>query len=48
MNIIIEKPFEHLRRMDNGDKFNEEIIKNWYIARSYILERLKDIAFKPS
>ena len=45
---IMEKPFEHLVRRENGMNFEEEIVKNWYIARSYILERLKDVAFKPS
>ena len=48
MNIIMEKPFEHLVRRGTGMKFEEEIVKNWYIARSYILEKLKDVAFKPS
>ena len=48
MNKIMEKPFEYLVRRENGMKFEEEIVRNWYIARSYILERLKDVAFKPN
>ena len=52
MNKQLEKPFEYLRRKKEagekeGAKFDNEIIKNWYKARAYVLERLKDIAFKP-
>ena len=42
-NINKEKPFEYLRRK-NGDRFSEDIIKNWYIARAYVLEKLKNVA----
>lgn len=38
-----EKPFEYLRRK-NGDRFSEDTIKNWYVARAYVLEKLKDVA----
>ena len=38
-----EKPFEFLKRKD-GDSFSAETIKNWYIARAYVLEKLKDVA----
>ena len=41
--ISKEKPFEYLRRK-NGERFSEEIIKNWYIARAYVFEKLKDVA----
>ena len=47
MEYYYEKPFQYLRRMDNGDLFGEETVRNWYIARAYVLERLKDIAFGP-
>ena len=47
MKNIIERPFEHLSRRENGKKFEEGIVKNWYIARAFILEMLKDVAFKP-
>lgn len=52
MSKQLEKPFEYLRRKKEegekeGAKFDDEIIKNWYRARAYVLERLKDIAFKP-
>ena len=43
INISKEKPFEYLRRK-NGDSFSVETIKNWYIARAYVLEKLKDVA----
>ncbi len=38
-----EKPFEFLKRK-NGEGFSPETIKNWYIARAYVLEKLKDVA----
>ncbi|MBO4573922.1 MAG: hypothetical protein J5708_01170 [Bacteroidales bacterium] len=40
----LEKPFEFLKRKDGSD-YSPEIINNWYIARAYVLDRLKDIAF---
>jgi hypothetical protein len=48
MKIQKEKPFEYLRRKDDGKLFGEEIVKNWYLARAYVLDKLKGIAFKPS
>ena len=39
-----EKPFEYLKKK-NGDSFSAETIKNWYVARAYVLEKLKDVAF---
>ena len=39
----IEKPFEFLKRK-NGKGFSSDTIKNWYIARAYVLEKLKDVA----
>lgn len=47
MKKIIEKPFGYLRRRENGKKFEEGTVENWYVARVFILDRLKDIAFKP-
>ena len=43
-NISKEKPFEYLRRK-NGNSFSPETIKNWYIARAYVLDKLKNVAF---
>ena len=37
-----EKPFEFLKRK-NGEGFSSDTIKNWYIARAYVLEKLKDV-----
>lgn len=42
-----ERPFEYLRRRDNGQPFSEEIVRNWYFARAYVLDLLKDIAIAP-
>lgn len=45
MNEIMEKPFEYLRRQETGEPFEAEVVKNWYIARAYVLEALKDVSF---
>ena len=44
---IMERPFEYLRRSGDGQPFPEETVRNWYIARAYVLDKLKDIAFGP-
>ena len=41
-----EKPFEYLRHK-NGDSYSAETISNWYVARAYVLEKLKDVAIGP-
>ncbi|MCR5745113.1 MAG: hypothetical protein K6G41_04805 [Bacteroidales bacterium] len=41
-----ERPFEFLRRKDR-EPFSAETVRNWYIARAYVLEKLKGIAFAP-
>ena len=48
MNNYKEKPFEYLTKKSGGN-YKEETIRNWYIARAYVLHLLKqkDIAFKP-
>ena len=38
---LLEKPFEYLRKR-NGSSFPAQTVKNWYIARAYILDRLRD------
>lgn len=42
-----EKPFEYLKQK-NGEKFSDETVKNWYIARAYILKRLKNVSISQS
>ena len=42
-----ETPFQYLRNRD-GKEFDESIIANWYKARTYVIERLKDIKIGPS
>ena len=44
---LLEKPFEYLRRKENGEKFEDEIVRNWYLSRAYVLEKLKDFALRP-
>jgi hypothetical protein len=46
MNKQIEKTFEYMRRID-GSEFSPETVKNWYIARAYVLNKLKDVAIGP-
>lgn len=45
MKDYLEKPFEYLRGKDNKI-FSSEVVKNWYKARAFVLDRLKDVAFK--
>ena len=40
----LESPFEYLRRKDGG-AFEAETVVNWYKARAYVLDKLKDVAF---
>lgn len=41
-----EQPLEYLRRKD-GERFDIGIVQNWYKARAFVLEKLKNISFKP-
>ena len=41
MSIYKEKPFELLRK-SNGVFFSAQTIRNWYIARTYILKKLRE------
>lgn len=45
MNENIERPFEYLKGK-NDKNFSSEIVRNWYYARAFVLDRLKDVAFK--
>lgn len=47
MGKQLEQPFEYLRRKEDGKAFDQSIVENWYKARAYVLDKLKDIAFKP-
>lgn len=47
MSEIIEKPFEYLRRIGSGELFDRNDVRNWYAARRYVLDKLKDVAFTP-
>ena len=46
-HVVKEKPFEYLR-YKNGDSYSAETINNWYVARAYVLEKLKDVAIGPT
>ena len=46
-SIEKEKPLEYLRHT-NGDSYSAETIRNWYVARAYVLDRLKDVVISPT
>lgn len=46
MKEQLEKTFEYLRRKD-GSNFSPETVENWYKARSYVLEKLKNVVIGP-
>ena len=48
-NRIYEMPFEYLRRKEDGNKFSDEIVRNWYIARAFVLNQFKEmkVGFEP-
>lgn len=39
----LEMPFEYLTRKEDGKQFEEEIIKNWYIARHFVLDKFSEM-----
>lgn len=45
MKDFPERPFEYLKRKD-GSAFSSVVISNWYKARAFVLDQLKDVAFK--
>ena len=45
-NKYLESPFEFLKRKD-GTNFSPEIVRNWYKARAYVLDKLKEVSFGP-
>ena len=47
MKKQMEKPFEYLRRKD-GSTYSSETIRNWYKARAYVLDKLKDVTIGPT
>jgi hypothetical protein len=47
MKKQLEKPFEYLKRKD-GTAFSPDIVKNWYKARVYVLNKLKNVTYAPA
>lgn len=41
-----EHPFEKLKRRD-GNPFDEATVKNWYVARAYVLDKLRKEVVSP-
>lgn len=46
MKKYLEQPFGYLK-MKSGDDYSPETIQNWYKARTFVLYRLSEFAFKP-
>lgn len=48
-NRVYEMPFEYLRRKEDGNRFSDEIVRNWYIARAFVLDQFKEmkVGFEP-
>ncbi len=46
MGRQLERPFEYLRRK-NGEPFTPDIVKNWYEARAYVMDKLQEVTFLP-
>ena len=45
--ILRERPLEYLRRRADGESFPEQTVRNWYVARAFVLDKLKDYAVRP-
>ena len=45
-DTMIEKPFEYLRRLSTGERFEQATVDLWYEARAYVIDKLEDVAFK--
>lgn len=56
MNRPLEHPFEYLKRKrtiieknyKTGDSFDADIIKNWYRARAFVLDKFERISISPN
>lgn len=44
MSNYQEQPFQYLSRKKGG-QFDPSVVENWYKAREYVLDKLKDVAF---
>ena len=55
MNKPLEQPFNYLLRKQNiqgetygqGETFEEDVVKNWYRARAFVLDRFQHISITP-
>jgi len=45
--IVRERPLEYLRRRSDGMPFPPEVVRHWYVARAYVLDRLKEVVIGP-
>ena len=41
-------PFEFLKRKKTGELFEADVVRNWYKARVYVIDKLKGFAFLPN
>lgn len=45
--IVRERPLEYMRRRSDGSPYLSEVVRNWYKARAYVLDRLKEVVIGP-
>ena len=45
--VVRERPFEFIKRKGSREAYPQQTVANWYIARAYVLDLLKDVAFQP-
>lgn len=45
--IVRERPLEYMRRRSDGMPYPSEVVRNWYKARAYVLDRLKEVVIGP-
>ena len=45
--IVRERPLEYMRRRRDGMPYPSEVVRHWYVARAYVLDRLKEVVIGP-
>lgn len=56
MNKPLERPFKYLKRKKSiigkpyqaGDSFDDNILKNWYRARAFVLDKFESVSISPN
>lgn len=42
-----ERPFEYLKRKADGAPFGPHIVRNWYVSRAFVLDKVKSLSVGP-